>query len=299
MAVEILQNAGPSGIDIAYERFGDPSYPALLLIMGAGAQMISWPDEFCKMLVNQGFQVIRFDSRDTGLTTHFSDTVIPDFAAVMAGDYTTVSYTLSDMAADTIGLMDGLGIESFHLIGASMGGMIAQTIAIEYPFKILSLTSIMSTTGSNSVGQPDYAILGSLGAPPSDDRQKFIEWKIKSLKAVGSPGFPFDEESAIKNAGIGWDRDHDPLGMTRQAVAVLKSGDRTDQLRKLRLPALVIHGTSDKMIDVSGGIATANSIPGAKLVLFEGMGHSLPQPLWEKMTDLISRLILQSEHVDK
>jgi len=287
MKEEKLQNVGPSKIEIAFQRLGSTSHPAVFLIMGGGAQMIAWPDKFCEELVRKGVQIIRFDNRDTGLSTHFTEAPIPNFSAVLKGDYSTVSYTLSDMAADTVGLMDALNFYKVHLVGASMGGMIAQTIAIEYPSRIKSLTSIMSTTGAPNVGQPDFKLLSHLGEPPYDDRQRYIDWRLESLKAIGSPGYVFDDEAAIRTAGLSWDRDHDPLGMTRQAVAVLKSGDRTSKLQCLQTPALVIHGDSDKMVNVSGGIATAKAIPNAKLKIFKGLGHGFPKELWNEMTNLI------------
>lgn len=292
---ESAQNVGPSKITMAYQRFGNPALPPVFLIMGAGAQMINWPEGFCVELASRGLHLIRFDNRDAGLTTHFSDAPVPNFSAIQSGDFSTVTYTLSDMAADTVGLMDALGYDSVHLVGASMGGMIAQTIAIEYPQRVRSLTSIMSTTGDSSVGQPDYSVLGNLGSPPYDDRQAYIDWQIKSRKAIGSPKYPLDEKYVAHIAGLAWDRDHDPLGMMRQAVAVIKSGDRTEQLRSLKMPTLVIHGESDKMINISGGRAVAAAIPGAELVTFEGMGHELPRALWSEFATKIANLIQRAE----
>lgn len=293
--VEEVFNVGPSKIKIVYQRFGNSALPPVFLIMGGGAQMINWPEGFCIELADRGLHLIRFDNRDTGLSTHFSDSPIPDFAAVQSGDFSTVSYTLSDMAADTVGLMDALGYDSVHLIGASMGGMIAQTVAIEYPERVRSLTSMMSTTGDSSVGQPDWSVLANLGSPPSDDRQGYIDWQVRSLKAIGSPKYPLDEVYTAENAGRAWDRDHDPLGMLRQAVAVIKSGDRTEQLRSLHVPTLVIHGECDKMVAVSGGQATAAAIPNSKLVTFEGMGHGLPKQLWSEFANRIADLIHRVE----
>jgi len=288
-------NIGPSKIDIAYERLGKHDAPQVFLMMGAGAQMIAWADGFCTELVKRGIQVIRFDNRDSGLTTHFDNAPFPDFQSVMKGDFASVSYTLSDMASDTIALMNFFEFEQVHIVGASMGGMIAQTVAIEYPLMVKSLTSIMSTTGNPSVGQPDYSIISKLGQPNYDNREEYIQWRIKSLKAIGSTYYPFDEEAAIKSAGLSWDRDHNPLAMQRQLVAVLKSGDRTKLLKNIKIPSLVLHGKADKMINVSGGIATAEAIPNAKLVLFEHMGHGLPQGLWTDIADLISEFINQAE----
>lgn len=292
---ESVQNVGPSNIKIMYQRFGDPTLPPVFLIMGAGAQMINWPEGFCLELAGRGLHPIRFDNRDAGLSTHFFDAPVPDFQAIQSGDFSTVTYTLSDMAADTVGLMDALGYDSVHLVGASMGGMIAQTIAIEFPHRVRSLTSIMSTTGNNSVGQPDYSVLANLGSPPYHDRQAYISWQIKSRKAIGSPRYPLDEKATAQIAGLAWDRDHDPLGMLRQAAAVIKSGDRTEQLHSVEIPTLVIHGENDKMIDVSGGRATAAAIPNAELVTFEGMGHDLPKQLWSEFAIRIVNLIHRVE----
>lgn len=288
-------NIGPSKISITYESLGNADDPPVLLIMGAGAQLISWPDGFCKALASRHLYVIRFDNRDAGLSTHFSEAPIPDFQAVLKGDFSTVPYTLSDMAADTVGLMDFLGYKQVHLIGASMGGMIAQTLAIEYPERVRSLTSIMSTTGDPLVGLPDYTVLSLLGKPEYDTREAYIQWRIKSMKAIGSSFYPFDEAAAVTQAGLSWDRDHDMTAMMRQFAAAIKSGDRTGLLKKLSIPTLVIHGQADKMINVNGGMATAAAIPDSKLVLFEHMGHSIPEPLWNELADLISGLINEAE----
>jgi len=285
-------NVGPSKIEIIYQRFGETTSPPVLLIIGA--QMYTWPDDFCMELANRNLQIIRFDSRDSGLSTHFNDAPAPDFAAAMKGDFSSVSYTLSDMAADTVGLMDTLGFKSAHIVGASLGGMIAQTIAIEYPERVRSLTSMMSTTGNSSVGQPDWSALAPLGAPPGD-RQGFIEWQVRAFKAVGSPKYPLNEVTAAANAGRAWDRDHDRLASLRQKIAVLKSGDRTEKLRLLNVPTLVMHGDSDKMLNVNGGKATADAIPGAELVIFEGVGHGFPSALWSEFADLIANLVHKTE----
>lgn len=295
---ESVQNVGPSKIKMVYQRFGDPTLPPVFLIMGAGAQMVNWPEEFCLELASRGLHPIRFDNRDAGLSTHFSDAPIPDFPKIQSGDFSTVTYTLSDMAADTVGLMDALGYDSVHLVGASMGGMIAQTIAIEFPNRVKSLTSMMSTTGHHSVGQADFSVLASLGSPPYDDRKAYINWQIKSRKALGSPMYPPDEEVISQIAGIAWDRDHDPLSMMRQAAAVIKSGDRTEKLHFVQVPALVIHGEDDKMINVSGGHATAAAIPNAQLVTFKGMGHDLPKQLWPEFAERIANLIYRAESLE-
>ena len=294
MAEEKARNVGPSGIEVAYERIGDRGALPVLLIMGAGAQMISWPDGFCAELAGRGLQLIRFDNRDAGRSTHFPDGPVPDLAAALAGDFSSAAYTLADMAADTAGLLDVLGLGSAHIVGASLGGMIAQTMAIECPARVRSLTSIMSTTGALGVGLPDLPAIAGLGAPPAN-RAGFIDWRVRALRVTGSPGFEFDEAAAAELAGRAYDRDHDRLAMLRQSVAVLASGDRTARLRSLRVPALVLHGDDDRMCHVSGGRATAAAIPGAELVIFEGMGHSLPQQLWPKIADLIAGLVQRAE----
>ena len=292
MTEENAGDVGPSRLEIVYERLGDPASPPVLLLMGGGAQLINWPDGFCAALVEQGLHLIRFDQRDTGRSTHFPDAPVPDFAAAMAGDFSSVSYDLSDMAADAVGLLDVLGFDSVHLVGASMGGMIAQTIAIEYPDRVRSLTSIMSTTGDPAVGQSDFSGLAALGPRP-EDRAGLVDWQVRVSRATGSPGFAFDEAGVADVAGRAYDRGDDPLGMRRHLVAVLASGDRTERLRELRVPALVIHGTADVMFDVSGGRATAAAIPGAELAVFEGMGHSLPRELWPEFATRIGNLVFR------
>jgi pimeloyl-ACP methyl ester carboxylesterase len=291
---EIARNVGPAGIDLAFERIGHPLDPTVLLMMGGGAQLISWPDGFCAQLAGRGLQVVRFDNRDAGRSTHLRDAPAPDLPAALAGDLSSVSYTLSDMAADTVGLLDALGFADAHLVGASLGAMVAQTVAIEYPAQVRSLTSMMSTTGDRSVGQPHPAVVGGLGSPPAD-RAGFVAWQVRAMRAISSPGFPFDRDSVAERAARAFDRGHDPVGMARQSVAVLASGDRTERLRTLRVPTLVIHGAADPMCDVSGGRATAAAVPGAELAIFEGMGHSLPSQLWPAFADRISGLVHRAE----
>jgi pimeloyl-ACP methyl ester carboxylesterase len=296
MGEEKALNVGPSGIEIAYERLGDPGSLPVLLVHGGGAQLINWPEGFCAELVGRGVQVIRFDNRDTGLSSHFPDAPVPDLQAALAGDFSSASYTLSDMAADAVGLLDVLGFDSVHLVGASLGGMVAQLIAFEYPDRVRSLTSMMSTTGDPAVGQPDFTALAGVGAPPGD-RRGFIDWQVRALRAVGSPGFEFDEAAVADRAARCYDRGYDALGMRRHAVAVLASGDRTERLRSLRVPTLVLHGADDVMCDVSGGRATASTIPGAKLVIIDGWGHNLPQQLWPELATHITGLVHHTEAI--
>ncbi|MFB8275730.1 alpha/beta fold hydrolase [Nocardia colli] len=294
MAEETVRNVGPSGIEIAYERFGDATLPPVLLIMGGGAQMINWPDGFCAELVDRGLHVVRFDSRDTGHSTHMADAPVVDMPAAMAGDLSTASYNLSDMAADTVGLLDALGFGSAHLVGLSMGGMISQTMAIHYPERVRSLTSISSRTGAPGVGDADFAAIGPLGPPPHD-RHSYIDWQIRASRAIWSPGFPFDEAAVAETAARVYDRGRDHEAMMRHFVAVLASGDRTAQLTALHVPTLVLHGANDLMCDVSGGRATADAIPGAKLMIFDGMGHHLPRELWPAFADHIAELVRGAE----
>jgi pimeloyl-ACP methyl ester carboxylesterase len=287
---------GTTGVDIAFQRLGKPNAPAVLLIMGVAAQSIHWPDGFCQALVERGLQVIRFDNRDAGLSTHIVDAPPPDLPAALAGDLKSVSYTLSDMAADAIGLLDALGIEKAHVVGASMGGQIAQTMAIEHPDRILSLTSMMSTTGNMAVGQPSREVLRELFAgPPAVTRDEVIQQSLRAMRAVGSPGYPRDEKEVTALAGRAYDRGYDPVGSARQAIATIASGDRTERLRHLQLPALVIHGLADRMCDASGGRATADAIQGAELVLIEGMGHDLSPGLWPQLAMCIADFVLRVE----
>jgi pimeloyl-ACP methyl ester carboxylesterase len=264
---------GPAGIDIVYQRFGSPDAPVALLIMGVAAQSIHWPDAFCHALVEGGLQVIRFDNRDVGLSTHLTDAPPPNLPAALAGDLSSVSYTLSDMAADTVGLLDAVGFRQAHVVGASMGGAIAQTMAIEHPDRVRSLTSMMSTTGNMSVGQPSPDVLRAVfSGPPAATRDEVIQRMLRAFRVVGSPGYPSDENEIAARAGVAYDRCYDPIGVARQAVASVASGDRTERLRHLQVPTLVVHGLADHMCDVSGGRATAAAIPGAELVLSRGHG---------------------------
>jgi pimeloyl-ACP methyl ester carboxylesterase len=279
--------APANGIEIVYQAFGDPANPTILLIMGLGVQMLGWDEEFCELLVARGFHVVRFDNRDVGRSTKIGGGPRTNVVAALSGDLRSATYTLSDMAADSAGLLDHLGVGSAHVVGASQGGMIGQTLAIERPERVLSLTSIMSTTGDPMVGRPHPEALPALLTRPPADRDGFADFVVRAWTVIGSPGFDADTEAMRERAKASYDRGIDPDGTGRQLVAVLASGDRTEALRGLEMPTVVIHGTDDPLIDVSGGKATAAAIPGAELVLIEGMGHDLPRALWPRLVDLI------------
>ena len=252
-----------NGIEIAYEALGDPSDPPLLLVMGLGMQLIHWDLNLCEELAGRGHHVIRFDNRDAGLTTKI-DAPVPPIVRAMAGFHIDTPYLLSDMAADGFGLLDELGIERAHVVGVSMGGMIGQTMAIAHPERVLSLTSIMSTTGERRAGMPKLRAWSVLMRRAPSRRNQFIEYFVRMFRMIGSPGFPQDEARVREFAGATFDRCHCPAGTARQLAAIIASGDRTSALRGLRVPTTVIHGTDDPLIPFRGGVATARAVPGAE-----------------------------------
>jgi len=276
-----------NGIEIAYQEVGDSDAEPLLLVMGLGTQMLGWREEFCVQLAERGFRVVRFDNRDIGRSTMIEEGGVPDRLDLFLGRG-NAAYLLSDMAADAIGLMDYLGIESAHVVGASMGGMIGQTLAIEHPERVRSLVSIMSTTGSRRVGSPSLKAFARLLAKTPPGREAFVERAVTTFKVIGSPAYPMDEPAFREMAGRTYDRSHNPKGVLRQMHAISASGDRTAALRKLTLPATVIHGTRDPLVRPSGGRATAQAIPNARLRIIEGMGHDLPPALWPIFIDEIA-----------
>jgi pimeloyl-ACP methyl ester carboxylesterase len=282
------QMAPANGIELCYQEMGDPDGEPLLLVMGLATQMIAWDEEFCGMLAEHGFRVVRFDNRDIGRSTKIKAAGLPGKVDLFIGRRGTAPYLLRDMAADSFGLMDHLGIGSAHLVGASMGGMIVQAAAIEDPGRVRSLTSIMSTTGSRRVGHPSYKTFGLLLGNPPREREAAIERVIKTFKLIGSPGYPFEEKRVREIAGRSFDRGHSEAGIARQLHAITASGDRTPALRKLNLPALVIHGRNDLLVNPSGGRATARAIPGARLKMIDGMGHDLPRALWPTFVEEIA-----------
>ncbi|VVJ16504.1 Hydrolase [Amycolatopsis camponoti] len=285
-----MARAQAGDIELEYDTFGDPDGPPLVLVMGLGAQMITWEDGFCELLAGRGFFVVRYDNRDVGLSTWLDELPAPDLAALAAGDLTTAPYRLSDLADDAIGLFDALGIVRAHVVGASMGGMIVQQLAIDHPDRLLSVTSIMSTTGDPSVGRAEPWALALLARPPASTREQALADSVDGYRRLGSPGYPDDEAFLLAKATLHYDRARHPVGTLRHAAAVLASGDRTSGLRSVRLPALVVHGDADPLIDVSGGKATAEAIPGAELLVIPGMGHNLPRAVWPVVVDAIGRV---------
>jgi len=280
--------APSNGIELAYQEVGDPDGEPLLLIMGLGTQMLAWDEELCGQLAERGFRVVRFDNRDIGRSTMLDDAGAPNRLDLILGRGANAAYTLSDMAADATGLLDHLGIESAHVVGASMGGMIAQTLAIEHRDRIRSLVSIMSTTGGRTVGRPTMKAFGLLLAKAPRGREAYVERVLKTFAVVGSPAFATDEDRLRDIAGRMYDRSHNPRGILRQIHAIIASGDRTTALRKLDLPTTVIHGTRDPLVRPSGGRATARAVPRARLRIVEGMGHALPRELWPLFVDEIA-----------
>ncbi len=277
-------------VDIYYETFGEPTNPALLMINGLGSQCINYRPEMCERFVSRGFFVVRFDNRDVGLSTTF-DEVIPDVGAVAlalsAGTEPTVAYTLADMATDALAVLDDLGRERAHVVGASMGGMIVQQLAIEHPERLLSMTSVMSTTGDPDVGQPSSEALAFVIRPPATDRDSAIARYQEGIRIYGSPAH-YDAVRLAQVAGEAYDRCFNPRGVARQMTAVMASGSRSDLLRQVRVPALILHGDADRLVDISGGRRTAECIPGARFEVLEGMGHDYPPAYWDRWAQLVA-----------
>ena len=273
-------------IDIEYETFGDPQSPPLLLIMGLGAQMISWEDDFCSQLAGRGFHVIRFDNRDSGLSTRMEAAGPPDMAAALSGN-PQPAYQLDDMAADAVGLLDALGVEAAHVVGASMGGYIAQLVAINHPERVLSLTSIMSGPATAEGVPPTPEGAAVLMLKPPATRHERIELAMSIRRVLVGSGDPFDEAFERARATRAVDRAYYAVGTGRQLVAVIAAGPRIERLKKLRVPTLVIHGKDDVLVPVENGRIVAAAVPGARLLEFEGMGHDLPRRVWPQVLDAI------------
>jgi len=286
-----------NGIFIEYDTFGDSSFPPLLLIMGFSGQMILWDPEFCEKLAKQGLYVIRFDNRDVGLSSKIEDAMDYDFnelaAAILQGRKVQAPYTLDDMAADAIGLMDSLGINKAHVLGNSMGGMIAQIMAIKYPDRLYSLISMSSTTGDPAITagisiDKDFQPISPTSVP--HERDANIEYMVNGMRDLAGKGFEFDEDYIRGVAMVLYDRCFYPKGAERQLLAIMVSGNRKPLLANIKIPTLVIHGDADPLVPVEGGMDTARAIPGAQLLIVEGMGHDLPHEAWPQIIDAIFEL---------
>ncbi|MFL6120847.1 alpha/beta fold hydrolase [Actinophytocola sp.] len=272
------------GISLAYEEFGtgDP----LVLVAGLGQQLHSWPTAFCERLAERGYRVIRFDNRDEGRSTHMRYRP-PGIGAIMRRRWPPEQYDLGDMAADTVGLFDALGLADAHIVGVSMGGMIAQTVAALHPDRVRTLTSIMSNTGARRAGRPALSTWLLMAGRPGRTREEVQDRAVRVFRHIGSHGFPFEEAEVRALAGLDWDRDPSPAGTARQLAAIFRSGDRTRQLASVTAPTLVIHGDRDRMVHPTGGAATVKAIRGARLETIPGMGHDLPKGAWPRLLDLI------------
>jgi pimeloyl-ACP methyl ester carboxylesterase len=281
------QFARSGGIDLCYETFGSADAPPLLLVMGLAAQMVMWDDEFCEQLASRGFRVIRFDNRDVGRSTILRELGVPSRLQLFVRDRRAARYSLADMAADAAGLLDALGIGSAHVVGASMGGMIVQQLAIDHPERVRSLVSIMSTTGSRRVGQPHPSLIPRLLRRPARDRDAFMVDTTMMLTLISSRTYPPDAERLRTIASRSWERGYHPSGTARQLAAISAAPDRTQLLRSVTVPATVIHGTEDRLVRPSGGRATAAAIPRAQLVMLRGMAHDMPRELWPQILDAI------------
>jgi pimeloyl-ACP methyl ester carboxylesterase len=286
-----MPNVEANGIQIEYDTFGDKSSPPLLLIMGIGRQMVSWNEEFCQELAEKGLYVIRFDNRDVGLSTKFEEAGVPDtasaVAASMQGQEVRAPYTLDDMADDAIGLLDVLGIEKAHICGASMGAAITQTIGFRHSSRALSLISIMGTTGNPDLPPAKPEAMELLLTPAPTEREQNIEAVVKRLRVLWG-SLPFDEEDMRKRAALEYDRCFHPEGVSRQLMAILAHGNRKPRLSAITAPTLVIHGAEDPLIPVEAGKDTAVAIPGAELLIIDGMGHSLPRVTWPQIITAIA-----------
>lgn len=277
---------------LAYDEFGEPSNPVIVLVMGLGTQMIAWPEALCEGMANQGFRVIRFDNRDIGLSQQIEPKKPLNLVTLMLrsklGLSLQVPYTLRDMAADAIGVLDFLEIESAHWVGASMGGMIAQIVAAQYPERTLSLTSIMSTSGKRDLPQAGLRIVKQMIMRPNRNNEKaYLKHGLETWAIIGSPDYPPEKEELSERILTSLHRSYSPNGYTHQLAAILESGDRRHLLRKIKAPTQIIHGKADVLVPVEGGIDTAENIKGSKLDIIEGMGHDLPRQLIPRFTQLI------------
>jgi pimeloyl-ACP methyl ester carboxylesterase len=281
------QFAQVGDVTLCYETFGAPDAPPMLLVMGLGAQMLLWDEAFCEQLAGHGFFVIRFDNRDIGRSTILRDAPVPTVAQLLRRDPRGAAYSLDEMAADAAGLLDHLGIAEAHVVGVSMGGMIAQLLAVNAPERVLSLVSIMSSTGNRRVGRTHPRLYPRLVRRPQFERAAYIEDFLTTYRLIGSRQYPPDPERKRALAARCFDRGHHPAGAARQLAAIVSAPDRTAALGEVRVPATVIHGDADPLVNVSGGRATARAIPDARLVVIPGMGHDMPPALWPQVIEAI------------
>jgi len=283
-----------NGIDIAYETFGERSHVPVLLVMGLGGQMVAWDDEFCAILAERGHYVIRFDNRDIGLSTHLDQAAPGKPVSAFLGR--RPAYLIEDMARDAAGLVEQLDVGGVHVVGVSMGGCISQALTLAHPGLVRSLTSMSSSTGSRRVGHPRLDVVGKLLlGKPAKSRAEAIALSESMFRRIGSPGYPIDVERLSRIAGLAYDRRYDPAGSARQFAAILGSPDRTAALANVAVPTLVMHGEADPLIGVSGGRATAAAIPNSRLVTFPGMGHDIPEPLWQRFAEEIGGIVDEGE----
>ncbi|MFI5316015.1 MAG: alpha/beta fold hydrolase [Myxococcota bacterium] len=293
-----MANAQANAIRIEYETFGARSDEPILLVMGLGGQLLLWDEEFCQRLADRGHWVVRYDNRDVGLSTHFDAHGVPNLPQIMVdaqtGKAPAVAYTLDDMADDAVGLCDALALPRVHVVGASMGGMIAQTIAYRHPARVSSLVTIMSSTGSPTLPQAKPELMARLAGPAPVGRDATIEAGVETWRMISGSGYSFDEAAIRERAGVMYDRANHPEGQARQLAAIIAHGDRSPRLAAVRAPTLVIHGMDDPLVSVEGGKHTAASIPGAELLLIPGMGHDLPKPLFGKLVEAISTHVKKS-----
>jgi pimeloyl-ACP methyl ester carboxylesterase len=295
VAARTLGRVAANGMELAYETFGDASAPPVVLIMGLATQMIAWPDELCEGLARDGLFVVRFDNRDVGESTHLRNLPPPRLADIVVRRRPP-PYSIGDMAADVAGLLDSLGLGQVHLVGASMGGFIAQTVALEHPDRVRTLTLMMTSTGSRRVGQPRPRIYARLlRRRVAAGRPAAIAATVETFRLIGSPGFVFDEQYIRDLAGRSYDRGYDPVGSRRQLAASVSQPNRTADLRRITVPALVIHGLHDPLVAPSGGLAIAKAIPDSRFAGFSGMGHDLPRALWPEFVREIAALTALGE----